>query len=105
MEHSYYFIMASSYSIPRLFQLQIDALVASGYYTSKSDVVKDALRHLFETHEHLKQAAAVELYRRGQLTISKAAELAAIPLDRFKDILRDQGISLTAPDLVEWDGA
>jgi len=96
--------MASSYSIPKLFQLQIDALVSSGYYTSKSDVVKDALRHLFETQDHLKQAAAVELYRRGQLTLSKSAELAAIPLEKFKEILRDQGISITAPDLatVEW---
>ncbi len=98
--------MASSYSIPRIFRLQIDALVASGYYTSKSDVVKDALRNLFETHDHLKQAAAVELYRGGQLTLTKAAELTGMPLDKFKEILRDQGISITAPDLVsvEWEG-
>lgn len=98
--------MASSYSIPRLYKLQIDALVASGYYTSKSDVVKDALRHLFDTHAHLKQAAAVELYRRGQLTLTKSAELAGMPLETFKEVLRDQGISLTVPDLaaVEWEG-
>ena len=97
--------MVSSYSIPRLYRLQIEALVASGYYTSKSDVVKDALRHLFETQDHLRQAAAIELYRRGQLTLSKAAELAGSNLEEFKEVLRDQGISPTVQDLagVDWD--
>ncbi len=84
--------MPTSYSLPRLIEDEIDALIGAGYYSSKSDVVKDALRTLLETKSNLRIAAPVEMYKRGKVSIGKAAELAGISVIEFKEALIDRGI-------------
>ncbi len=86
--------MPSSYSIPRIYESEISALVRAGYYTSKSDVVKDALRNLFDSKTQLKLAAAIEMYQSGEITLSKGAELAGMTTIEFKEILIDRGIPI-----------
>ena len=49
--------MPSSYNLPELVKKEIDALVKAGYYSSKSDVVKDALRNLLSGKRNLRLAA------------------------------------------------
>ena len=83
--------MPSSYSLPELVKKEIDALVKSGYYSSKSDVVKDALRYMLESKKNLRLAAAVELYKTGDVTLGKAAEIANIGIIEFKETLASQG--------------
>ena len=83
--------MPSSYNLPELVKKEIDALVKSGYYSSKSDVVKDALRYMLDNKKNLRIAAAVELYRSGEISLGKAAEVASIGLVEFKGILASQG--------------
>lgn len=48
-------------------EAEIEAVIKVGYYSSKSEVVKDALRLLFETRKELKIASAVELYKNGRI--------------------------------------
>ena len=86
--------MASTYSIPQIYQDEIDAVVNVGYYSSKSDVVRDALRLLFDTKGSLKLSAAIEMYKSGQVTMSKAAEIAGMNTISFKEILKDRGIKI-----------
>ena len=93
--------MSSSFSLPKLLVAQIGALVASGHFSSRSDVVKEALRFFLEEKQHLRGAAAVELYRSGQATLTKGAEIASLRPEAFREILRDQGVVL--PDTVEWE--
>lgn len=69
---------------------EIDALVKAGYYSSKSDVVKDALRTLLSEKKNLRLAAAVELYKRNELSLGKAAEVADIGVIEFKEVLASQ---------------
>ncbi|MDG6974666.1 MAG: UPF0175 family protein [Nitrososphaerota archaeon] len=83
--------MPSSYSLPDLVEKEIDALVRAGYYSSKSDVVKDALRTFLDKKPSLRLAAAIELYRREQVSLGKAAEIAEMPLVEFKEVLASQG--------------
>lgn len=83
--------MPSSYNLPELVKKEIDALVKAGYYSSKSDVVKDALRNLLSQKKNLRLAAAVELYKRDELSLGKAAEVANVGLVEFKEILASQG--------------
>jgi len=66
--------MPSSYSIPKIYESQITALVRAEYYTSRSDVVKDALRNLVDSKTQLRLAAAIEMYKSEEITPSKAAE-------------------------------
>ena len=84
--------MPCTYSIPKVYQHEIEAVVDAGYYSSKSDVVRDALRLLFDTRTNLRLSAAIEMYRKDVVTLGKAAEIAGMNTISFKEILRDRGI-------------
>ncbi|GEM_PF-247470 len=84
--------MPSSYNLPEIVRKEIDELVRSGYYSSKSDVVKDALRYMFSNKKNLRLAAAVGLYKKGEVTLGKAAEIADVGIIEFKDRLKEYGI-------------
>lgn len=97
--------MVSSFSLPRVMEAEIEALIKAGYYSSKSEVVKDALRLLFETRKELKVASAVELYKSGEISLGKAAEIAGVTVVEFKDLLANRGIyrELVAESTEEMD--
>jgi len=84
--------MSNSYSLPSILVSQIEALVDSGHFSSRSDVVKEALRFMLEKKNHLRYASAVEMYKKGKATLTKGAEIAGVSSDVFRSILNDQGI-------------
>jgi len=87
--------MTTAFSLPKVIEMEISALVRAGYYSSKSDVAKDAFRTLLSTKKNLKQACAVELYRNGEVSLTKAAEIAEMDIEAFKAILKDRGITIS----------
>ncbi|MFH1258125.1 MAG: ribbon-helix-helix domain-containing protein [Candidatus Micrarchaeota archaeon] len=58
--------MVSTFSLPRLSEDQITALVRAGYYSSKSDVIKDALRLLFKSKKKPAPRICNRAAERGQ---------------------------------------
>lgn len=99
--------MPSSYNLPELVKKEINALVKAGYYSSKSDVVKDALRTFLYSKRSLRLAAAAELYKDGEVTLGKAAEIADVGVIEFKEILVNLGqkrmVSLSRSDVKRAD--
>ena len=99
--------MPSSYNLPELMKMEINALVKAGYYSSKSDVVKDALRTFLYSKRSLRLAAAFELYKDGAVSLGKAAEIADVGIVEFKEILASLGhkkmISVTNGDIERAD--
>ena len=89
--------MPSAFSIPELYEQEIEAVIHAGYYSNKSEVVRDALRNLFDTKSQLRTAAAIEMYKKGVVTLSKAAEIAAMSFVEFKKLLLDRGIKIRVP--------
>ncbi len=87
--------MPSSYNLPELVKKEIDALVRSGYYSSKSDVVKDALRTFLYSKKGLRIAAAMELYKDSEITLGKAAEISDMSVVEFKERLKTYELSRT----------
>jgi Arc/MetJ-type ribon-helix-helix transcriptional regulator len=83
--------MPSSYNLPEIVKKEIDALVSAGYYSSKSDVVKDALRTFLDKKKNMRIAAAVELYKREEVSLGKAAEIADMGILEFKERLAELG--------------
>jgi len=73
---------------------EIDALIEAGYYSSKSDVVKDALREMLDKNKNLRIAAAIEMYRKGGISLGRAAEIADVSLPDFKEALKERGIKI-----------
>ncbi|MEK6953509.1 MAG: UPF0175 family protein [Candidatus Micrarchaeota archaeon] len=76
--------MVSTFSLPRLMEEQISALVRAGHYSSKSDVVKDAMRLLLKTKTGLRYAAAIELVKEGKISLGRAAEIADLSPDEMQ---------------------
>lgn len=71
---------------------KVKALVRGGYYSSEIEVMKDAVKSLFRENAELNINAAIELYRKGQVSLSKAAEIAGMTTVEFKEILGKRGI-------------
>ncbi|MEK6887769.1 MAG: UPF0175 family protein [Candidatus Aenigmatarchaeota archaeon] len=86
--------MPSSYSLPKLMEDEIDALIEAGYYSSKSDVVKDAVREMLEKNKNLRIAAAIEMYKKGSISLGRAAEIADVSPEDFKEALKERGIKI-----------
>lgn len=72
---------------------KIKALVKVGIYSSEMEVIKDALKNLFREKADLNVSAAIELYREGQISLNKAAEMAGMPAIGFKDLLINRGLT------------
>ena len=73
---------------------QVDALIKGGYYPNRAEFVEDAIRAFFELRKEMKIAAAVELYKKEEVSISKAAELAGLNIEEMKRVLADRGVEI-----------
>src|SRR5574341_109737 len=106
--------METALNLPTTIEKEIEALIRAGYYSSKSDAVKDAFRTLLQTKPALKLASAIELYKAGEVSLARAAEIAGMNIEDFKHVLSDRGIKRTIkPDtgidkkvdeIMEWRG-
>ncbi|MGM0510840.1 MAG: UPF0175 family protein [Thermoplasmatota archaeon] len=83
-----------SISIPELMNNEIDALVKTGEYSSKSDVIRDAFRTFLRKNHQKKLRIAIELYREEKVSLMRAAEIAEIDSESFKQELKDRGITV-----------
>ncbi len=68
------------------------ALVRGRIYSTKKELIEDALRTFFEFRKDMRIAAVVEMYKTEEMSISKAAELAGVNTEEMKDFLAKSGI-------------
>jgi Arc/MetJ-type ribon-helix-helix transcriptional regulator len=85
---------STSFSIPETMKDEIDVLVESGEYTSRSDVMRDAFRTFLRKNPEKRIRITVELYKNGKVSLMRAAELAETDLESYKEELRERGITL-----------
>ncbi|MBC2747483.1 MAG: hypothetical protein HF975_10880 [ANME-2 cluster archaeon] len=71
---------------------EVDILVKRGYYTSKSELLRDAFRTLLNTKTELKISLGIELYLNGKISIARAAELSGFTTIEFKEVMAARGI-------------
>ena len=77
-----------AFSLPPLMSKQITSLIDSGYYSSRSDVVKDAIRHLIESKKNLGIASSVSLYKEKLISKEEALMISGKTEKEFDKILR-----------------
>jgi Arc/MetJ-type ribon-helix-helix transcriptional regulator len=85
---------STSFSLPKVMKDEIDVLVESGEYSSRSDVMRDAFREFLRNNPEKRTRAAVELYREEKVSLMRAAEIAEIDLEGFKDELEKREVSI-----------
>ncbi len=73
---------------------ELDALLRTDIYRSKDEVISDAIRALLTLKPGLRIEIAVDLYRNGKVTLWKAADIAALNLEEFKEILASRSIKI-----------
>ncbi|CAD6491046.1 MAG: hypothetical protein LAKADJCE_00045 [Candidatus Argoarchaeum ethanivorans] len=72
---------------------KVRALLDAGYYSNKSEVIKNAIISLFRENTELNVTVAIELYKKGEVSLSKAAEIAGVTTIEFKEILGKRGFT------------
>ncbi len=71
----------------------IDTIATVGGYEDTDAVVADAVRELLRRRPELRRSLAVEKYRSGAVSLNRAAEIAEMSTESFKDELKDRGIA------------
>lgn len=77
-----------------LLEDELSAVVQAGDYTSKEAVIIHALEVLLAAHPSLCINTAVELYRRDKVTLARAAEIAGLEFEAFKEQLARHNASV-----------
>jgi predicted HTH domain antitoxin len=92
--------MASIVSL-ELLEEEIHALVQAGGYRSKEEALVHALEALLAANPHLRINTAVELFREGVVTLSRAAEIAGVEVESFKEKLAEKEVPIRVDESPE----
>lgn len=76
-----------------------EILIRIGKYSSKKELMEDALRALLRAKPELKRDAAIELYREREVSLARASEICGLNIEEFKELLREKGIKITVPEI------
>lgn len=74
----------------------VQKVLVPKYYRSMEALVDDAFRALLNLKPGLKVEVAVELYLREEVSLSKAAEIAGMDMESFKDTLKAKGLKVSS---------
>lgn len=72
-----------------------EVLVNTGKYPNREELIKDALRALIRSKPELKKDVAIELYRKKEVSLSRAAEISGLNIEDFKEILKERGVKIS----------
>jgi predicted HTH domain antitoxin len=72
----------------------LQAVVQAGIYRSEEEALSEAISTLFAVKPALRQEAAIELFKSGEISLSRAAEMAGLTRWRFQDVLAQRHIGI-----------
>jgi len=74
-------------------------LVRTGRYPSKRELIEDAIRTLLRAKPELKMDVAIELYKKSEVSLSRASEICGLYIEDFKELLKEKGIKISVPSI------
>ncbi len=75
-------------------------LLRIGKYENKGELIEDALRALLRAKPELRRDAAVELYTKKEVSLSRAAEIGGMNVADFNELLKERGIKISVPSIL-----
>jgi predicted HTH domain antitoxin len=73
---------------------EIDSLIRTRTYSSREEVISDAVRALLVLKPGLRIEIALDLYKNGEVSLWKAAEISGLCLEEFKELLASRSIRI-----------
>ncbi len=94
-------------SHPVLVDKEIDALVRTGLYQSRDEVISDAIRNLLLNNKPLRLELAIDLFRSDEVSLGRAAEIAGTDRWQFQEVLCERHIPIVveaeSPEMMDKD--
>jgi predicted HTH domain antitoxin len=75
----------------------VTVLIERGIYKDREALVHDALRALLRSKPELRGQLAVALYQRGDVSLTRAAEISGLDIESCKELLREAGVARRIP--------
>lgn len=79
-----------------LIEKEISIIPSTGLYKSGEEFIKDAINTLLAARKDIRIAVACELYKRGDISLGKACEIASVNIEEMKEILHKKRIKRTS---------
>ncbi|GAK58493.1 hypothetical protein U27_05467 [Candidatus Vecturithrix granuli] len=71
----------------------MNLLIQEGVYRDRETLLQDAMRALLRSKPELRSQLALALYKRRNVTLARASEIAGVDQENFKELLREAGVS------------
>ncbi len=71
---------------------ELDAVIRAGVFRDREHAFQEAVGTLFIVRPQLRTEAAIEMFRSGEVSLLRAAEIAGLDFESFRGLLRDRGI-------------
>lgn len=86
---------------------ELDAVIRAGVFRDREHAFQEALETLFAVRPDLRMEAAVEMFRSGEVSLLRAAEIAGVDFESFRRLLQARGISveIVCEDAAQMDRA
>jgi predicted HTH domain antitoxin len=76
---------------------KLDILVEQRVYPDRATLTRDAMQALLRSRPELRRYLAVELYRQGEVSLARAAEIGGVDIETMKETLREAGVTRSVP--------
>lgn len=70
------------------------ATVRAGVFHTQEEALAEALGTFFAVKPHYRVEAAIEMFKAGEVSLSRAAKIAGMNRWRFQDLLAQRGIKI-----------
>ncbi|ODS38856.1 MAG: hypothetical protein A7316_06880 [Candidatus Altiarchaeales archaeon WOR_SM1_86-2] len=81
-------------SLPAALTKEVEVAAEMGLYKNKAEFIKDAIKTLFSARKDLRIKVAMEMYRKGKISLGKVAEVVDVDYDEARELLIKEGIEI-----------
>ena len=75
-----------------LVKKEISVIPSTGFYRDEKEFIKEAINTLLAARKDLRVSIACELYKKEEISLGKACEIASLNIEEMKEVLHKQGI-------------
>jgi predicted HTH domain antitoxin len=75
-----------------LVKKEISVIPSTGFYRNEEEFIKEAINTLLAARKDLRVAIACELYKKEEISLGKACEIASLNIEEMKEVLHKRGI-------------